>query len=85
MSIESAKAYLERLEIDEEFRNRVMECRSSQERMEYAQSEGFSFTAEDILSIKGDLSEEDLDRVAGGFFTACKSGGVDLVPIIACV
>lgn len=85
MSIHSAKAYLKKLEIDEDFREKVMACSSSEERMKFVESEGFSFTVEDISSLKEELSDEELDTIAGGFFTACKKGGVDLVPFIACV
>lgn len=66
MSIESVKAYFERIETDEEFRKRVMALRSPEERHQYILSEGFSFTVEEIQSMRDELSEEELDRIAAG-------------------
>ena len=66
MSIESAKAFLERLRNDEDFRKSVGEIATAEERMEYIKGAGFDFTKEEINSVKDELSEEEISAVAGG-------------------
>jgi predicted ribosomally synthesized peptide with nif11-like leader len=66
MSIESAKAFLERVENDEDFRKSVGELGTAEERMEFVKKAGFDFTKEEINSIKVELSDEDLDKVKSG-------------------
>jgi predicted ribosomally synthesized peptide with nif11-like leader len=46
MSIESAKAFLERVENDEDFRKSVGELGTAEERMEFVKKAGFDFTKE---------------------------------------
>ena len=66
MSIESAKAYMERLKDDEDFRTSVGEIATSEERMEFAKAQGFDFTNDEIATVKDELSGDDLEQVAGG-------------------
>ena len=66
MSIESAKAFLERIKNDEDFKKSVEEIVTTEERMEFVKGAGFDFTKEEINSIKVELSDEDLDMVAAG-------------------
>ncbi len=66
MSIESAKAFLERIKTDEDFRKSVGEIATLEERMEFSKGAGFDFTKEEITTLKDELSEGDLDAVAGG-------------------
>jgi predicted ribosomally synthesized peptide with nif11-like leader len=65
MSIESAKAFLERVSDDEDFRKELEAQTSKEERIKFVKSQGFDFTKEEIDSIKNELSDEDLDKVAG--------------------
>ena len=66
MSIESAKAFLERMKTDEDFAKKVTACKDSDERMAFIKGEGFDFTVAEISTVKGELNDEDLDLVAGG-------------------
>ncbi len=66
MSIESAKAFLERVKSDEEFADRIREASSREERREIAKSEGFDFMPEELKKATDELSDEELDAVAGG-------------------
>ena len=66
MSIESAKAFLERIKNDEDFRNSVGEIGTAEERVEYVKNAGFDFTKEEIATLKEELSDKELDLVAGG-------------------
>jgi predicted ribosomally synthesized peptide with nif11-like leader len=66
MSIESAKAFLERVKNDEDFRKELGEQASAEERMKFVKAQGFDFTKEEINSLNKELSDEELDAVAGG-------------------
>jgi predicted ribosomally synthesized peptide with nif11-like leader len=72
MSIESAKAFLERMRNDEDFRKSVEEIATAEERMEYVKEAGFDFTKDEIASHKDELTEEELVKAAGG--SGCNSG-----------
>ncbi len=71
MSIESAKAFLERVRDDEDFRNSVGKIGIAEERLEYVKKAGFDFTSDEIAMLKDELSDVDLDSVSGG------SGSID--------
>ena len=66
MSIESAKAFLERVQNDEDFRNSVGELGTAEERMEYVKKAGFDFTMEEMATLKDELSDNELSELAGG-------------------
>lgn len=66
MSIESAKAFIDRMNTDEEFAKKVTACKDAGTRMAYIKDEGFDFTVAEITTVKGELSDEELDLVAGG-------------------
>ncbi|MDW7674570.1 MAG: Nif11-like leader peptide family natural product precursor [Bacillota bacterium] len=65
MSVESAKQFLERMKTDEEFAKKVMGCKDAEERMAVVAEAGFDFTAEEVNEVGGELSDSDLDAVAG--------------------
>ena len=66
MSIESAQAFIERMKTDGEFANRVTECADAESRKAFVKAEGFDFSAEELKSMHSELSDEELDGVAGG-------------------
>lgn len=66
MSMESAKAFIERMQTDEKFAERIHTCKNSEERLACSKGEGFDFTPEEIAAVKNELSMEELDAVAGG-------------------
>lgn len=67
MSIESAKAFIERLKTDEEFSAKVRECQNPEARRAFVMKAGFDFTAEEIKNVgETQLSDGELDEVAGG-------------------
>ena len=77
MSIESAKAFIERMKNDEEFAKKIMAETNADSRMALACGEGFTFTEEEIGQLTGELTDDELDRVAGAkAFSECapKSG-----------
>lgn len=68
MSIESAKAFIEKVKTDEDFKKKLGELNDGQARLDYAKGLGFDFTADDIAKVKEEqgLTDEELDGVAGG-------------------
>ena len=66
MSIESAKAFIERMKTDEEFNNRVSTAEDQKARIALVKAEGFDFSVEDINAVKSELTGDDLDAIAGG-------------------
>ena len=66
MSIESARAYIERLKTDAGFRDRVAAAGDKEARAALVEAEGFAFSAEDINAIADELSEDELENVVGG-------------------
>ena len=78
MSIESARAYFERMKTDEEFRNRVLNAETAEARLAIVQSEGFDFTKEEVDEVSSDeLTEDELDMVAGGWTPVGCEGDCD--------
>ncbi len=66
MSIESAKAFIERMKTDEDFRKEITNCKDADDRMKLAEENGFTFTNDEIKSQTGILSDKELEDVAGG-------------------
>ncbi|CQR74180.1 Nitrogen fixation protein of unknown function [Sporomusa ovata DSM 2662] len=71
MSIESAKAFIERMKNDEKFTQKATECRDAQAWMVFAKEACFDIsvddiTIEDIQEALAELSDDELDGVAGG-------------------
>ncbi|MFC1679197.1 Nif11-like leader peptide family natural product precursor [Elusimicrobiota bacterium] len=66
MSLESAKAFIERLKTDEDFAKKISACKDGKARMELVKAEGFNFSSAEIKEATSGLSAEDLQRVAGG-------------------
>ncbi|MCP4289399.1 MAG: Nif11-like leader peptide family natural product precursor [Gammaproteobacteria bacterium] len=76
MTIESAKAYLERLRNDEDFRKEVSELSSPEDRTKFVKDNGFDFSKEHIEQVKLELSDDELDMEGGGLipFDWCDNG-----------
>ena len=71
MSVEQAKAFVEKLDSDKTFLTQVAGADSDESRLELAQKAGFEFTTEELASAMGEsasdeLSEDELETVAGG-------------------
>ncbi len=67
MSIESAKAFMERVVNDADFRKKVGEIVTAEERMAFATAAGFDFTKEELETVRTKLqmTDEELERVSG--------------------
>ena len=63
MSIESAKAFLERLKSDGDFSKTVGKIATVQQRIEYVNKAGFDFTKEELEIANEELSKKILRNV----------------------
>ncbi len=73
MSLDSAKAFIEKMMSDEVFRNRVMAIEDIDARLAVASSEGFEFTETEFKEVQSELSDEEMEAAVGG---ALELGGV---------
>ncbi len=71
MSIESANAFLERVENDEDFKKELEGKTSVEKRIKFAKAQEFDFTKDEIREIMDSLSDEQLDAVAGEGWIRC--------------
>ncbi len=55
MSIESARAFIERMKTDGEFRRRIAEAESPEVRARILKYEGFDFTDRELDSLKSEV------------------------------
>ena len=71
MTEETVRAFAERITTDEEFARRLGSASSPDERLKMANDAGYDLSASDLSAIKTalnveELSDEDLEKVAGG-------------------
>ena len=66
MSIESAKAFIERMKTDEAFANQVESRKDKEERMKFVSEQGFNFSEQEVQQLAKELSDDDLESVTGG-------------------
>jgi predicted ribosomally synthesized peptide with nif11-like leader len=74
VSSEAAAAFAERLKTDESFQTTLAAAPDPAARLAIAREEGFDLGRDDVAAVKkalaiGELSDEDLERVAGGIGT----------------
>ena len=69
MSVESAKAFMERGKTDKEFAAAVKECKSEEAVMAFVTKSGFDFTLDELSRVEDreELTDDDLSKVAGGY------------------
>jgi len=66
MSLESAKAFMERMKTDEDFMKNVMKCKDKESRIQFVNAAGFNFSADEINMELQSLSDDEIDSVVGG-------------------
>jgi predicted ribosomally synthesized peptide with nif11-like leader len=71
MSIESAKAFIERMQTDNNFAKKIMSCKDFDSARQIILAEGFNFTHDEYKSLYLDMDDEVLESIAGG--TGCCS------------
>ncbi len=84
MSVESAKKFMDTIANDEDFRSKF-ETGDEATRLQMIREGGYDFTKEEALEASnGELSDEDLEAVAGGvFFTGCCIIGAAVIAVKA--
>ena len=71
MSTDAVPAFIERLSTDQAFRDQLEAASSPQERQQIANDAGYDVGPDDVGAIRSaagieELSDEDLEKVAGG-------------------
>ena len=74
MSTESAKSFLEKMRTDDDFAKSVTDAATKKERADLVKAAGFDFTAAEFSEEVGELSDDELDGVAGGVARGRKIG-----------
>ena len=82
MSVDQLKAFVEKVKSDTSLQDKVKAAASPEAAIEVAKAAGFSITLEDISSMQSgteeeDLSDEELEGMAGGFTQRPGSGMPD--------
>lgn len=83
MSQEAMQAFVERVNDDETFRDGLIAADDNDVRLRIAQDAGFDITADDLAALRRqtgveELSEEDLQKIAGGGTTGTEIAAVTL-------
>lgn len=68
MSLDHAKAFIEKMKSDKAFSDVIMAIEDIDARLAAASDAGFEFTEAEVKEVQIELSDDDLDQAAGGFF-----------------
>jgi predicted ribosomally synthesized peptide with nif11-like leader len=71
MSQQQAQACIEKMKVDEAFRAKVMAVEDVAVRVKLINAEGFDCTEEELKAESQRLSDDDLNKVAGGCGIFC--------------
>ncbi len=66
MSEEQLKAFLEKVKADTSLQEKLKEASDSDAVLAIAKEAGFSISADDLKNAQSEISEEELEGVAGG-------------------
>ena len=74
MSEEQLKAFLEAVKADEALQEKLKAAADTDAVVEIAKAAGFAISAEELKKSQAEISEEELEGVAGGvtFFYGCE-------------
>ena len=75
MSEEQLKAFLEKVKADYSLQEKLKAAAGSDAVLAIAKEAGFSISADDLKNTKVELSDEELESVAGGSFISVCIGG----------
>jgi predicted ribosomally synthesized peptide with nif11-like leader len=71
MTIESAKAFIERMQTDKDLAKKIIYCKDWETARTLLSGEGYNFTFDELISLQDELSDEALEDVSGGTYTMC--------------
>lgn len=66
MSVEQARAFIEKVKNDEQLQNRLVEAQDTESKLEITKKEGYEFSVDDYKEAAEELSDADLEQLAGG-------------------
>jgi predicted ribosomally synthesized peptide with nif11-like leader len=66
MSEESAKAFIKKMREDRAFNQKIAGIKDQPARQAAVKAAGFDFTAAEFGRARGELTDDELDKVAGG-------------------
>jgi len=66
MSLDSARAFLARMNTDANFAKSFRNAKDRENRAKLAQAAGFHFTRAELNEARGAMDESDLEKVTGG-------------------
>jgi len=66
MSLDQARAFIEKMKSDGAFRDRIMAIEAVDARLAAARDAGFEFTEAEIKEVNSEFKDDQLDCVAGG-------------------
>jgi predicted ribosomally synthesized peptide with nif11-like leader len=81
MSVQATTAFWERIQSDEQFRNQVERAATPEEKHRVVAAAGYDVEPGDLVTLRSlagltEISDEDLEKVAGGSGTATGEMGV---------
>ena len=74
MSEEQLKAFLEKLKADTSLQEKLKAAADANTVAAIAKEAGFSISADDLTNAQSELSDQELEGVAGGFTRAWEGG-----------
>ena len=66
MSVESAREMMQRVASDEDFRRKLDAAATPEERSRIVKDAGYDVSDDDVKRLRSEISDEDLEKVAGG-------------------
>ena len=75
MSEEQLKAFLEKVKTDTSLQEKLKAAADANAVVAIAKEAGFSISADDLTKAQSELSEEELEGVAGGTIWTCRTIG----------
>lgn len=71
VSVALAKDFIAKMKDNEQFARQVMNCSDGKARMEFVRAAGFDFTPGELKEASCELTDAELDEVAGGSAGEC--------------
>lgn len=59
-------AFMKKLRTDDDFARQLISCKDKDERLKFVKEAGFDVTPEELSSLKEELTDEELEMIAGG-------------------
>jgi predicted ribosomally synthesized peptide with nif11-like leader len=66
MSVKSAQEFVQKAKSDPDFFKKAVSFKTKEERREWAKTQGFDFSKEELEQASSELSDDELELVAGG-------------------